>query len=106
MLELVKDNPWLVVVAIAGAVIVLSTAIVFITDYLRHTNQAELDAMLKRELVARGMSAGEIKQILEASSSAEAVRLAMGQPGGVRLGMGKFRVECGSFQDAAKNQAN
>lgn len=105
MLELFAREPWLVVIVAAAAVIVGCTAIVFITDYLRRTHQAELDAALKRELVARGMSAGEVKQILEATSDAEAVRLALAQQGGIRLGLGKFNVECGSFSDQAKNRA-
>ena len=104
MLELIKDNPWLVVIGAAAGVIVGCTAIVFVTDYLKQTHQAEIDATLS-EMIARGMSAAEIKQILEASSNGEAVRLALGQAGGVRMGLGKFNVECGSFKEPAKGQA-
>ncbi|HEY2840896.1 MAG TPA: hypothetical protein VGJ26_17195, partial [Pirellulales bacterium] len=76
-------------------------AIVFITDYLRQSRQAEIDAALKQEMLARGMSAADIKTVLEARSDGEATRLAMASNNGaVRVGLGKFQVEVGSVHPA------
>ncbi len=40
-----------------------------VTDYFQKTRRAELDASLKHEMLQRGMSAEEIKTVLEASSA-------------------------------------
>jgi uncharacterized protein YoaH (UPF0181 family) len=96
MLQLLIDNPWLVVCALAAAVIVVCVAIVFITDYLRQSHQAEIDASLKQDMLSRGMSAGEIKTVLEARSDGEATRMALTGNQGLRMGLGKFQVELGS----------
>lgn len=99
MFEILSANPWLIVLVLVAIVAIACTAIVFVTEYLRRTHQLELDAMLKRELVARGLSADDIKTILEATSDAEEKRLAMsGQ--GLRVGLGKLRVEAGSLQNS------
>ncbi|MBX9789909.1 MAG: hypothetical protein K2Y37_13410 [Pirellulales bacterium] len=90
------DNPWLTLAAIVAAVIVACVAIVFVTDYLRQTRQAEIDAALKRDMLSRGMSAADIKTILEATSDGEAARMALHQR--VSVGLGKFRVEVGTPQ--------
>lgn len=103
MLDLIHENPWLLVIVLAAAVILGCTAIVFITAYLKSTHQAEIDAMLKREMVARGLTAADIKQILEARSDGEATRLALGDQG-MRIGLGKLKVEMGSLRDQAKSQ--
>jgi hypothetical protein len=77
-------------------VIVACTAIVFVTDYLRRSHQAEIDAALKQEMLARGMTATDIKTILEANSDGEAARLALAaNEQGVRVGLGSFQVEVG-----------
>ena len=76
MSELLTQNPWLVVIALAAGVIVACVAIVFITDYLRQSQQAEIDASLKHDMLNRGMSAADIKTVLEASTDGEAKRLA------------------------------
>lgn len=101
MSQLVIDNPWLVLSALVAVVIVACTAIVFITDHLRHSHQAEIDAALKQEMLGRGMSAADIKTVLEATSDGEATRLALGGNQGVRVGLGKFQVELGAIDKPA-----
>jgi hypothetical protein len=96
MSQLLMDYPWLLVCILVAAVIVICTAIVVITDYLRKSHQAEIDAALKQEMLGRDLSAADIKTVLEASSDGEAVRLALGGNQGVRVGLGKFQVEVGT----------
>lgn len=93
MLQLLVDNPWLALSALVAAVIVACTAIVFIFDYLQRSRQAEIDASLKHDMLNRGMSAADIKTVLEASTDGEAARMALHQK--VRVGLGKFQVEVG-----------
>jgi hypothetical protein len=100
MLELLTENPWLLVCILLAGVIVACTAIVSIPEYLRKSQQAEIDAVLKQEMLKRGMSAADIKAVLEASTDGEALRLAyQNQP--VRVGLGKFRVEVGAVDTPA-----
>lgn len=101
MLNLLVDNPWLAVCALVAAVIVACTAIVFITDYFRQSHQAEIDASLKREMLERGMSAADIKTVLEARADGEATRMALSGNQGVRVGLGKFQVEVGDVSRPA-----
>ncbi|MBI2826835.1 MAG: hypothetical protein HYX69_19345 [Planctomycetia bacterium] len=93
MLQLLANNPWLALCALVAGVIVACTAIVFIYDYLRQTRQADIDAALKHDMLNRGMSAADIKTVLEASTDGEAARMALHQQ--VRVGLGKFQVEVG-----------
>jgi hypothetical protein len=96
MLELLTAHPWLALCGMITIGVVACVAIVFITDYLRQGHQAEIDAALKQDMLARGMSAADIKTVLEARSDGEATRLAMaGNNGAVRVGLGKFQVEVG-----------
>jgi hypothetical protein len=95
MTQVFVDNPWLVVCLLAAVVIVSCTAVVTITDYFRKSHQAEIDATLKQEMIHRGMSAADIKMVLEASADGEATRLALGGNQGVRVGLGKFQIEVG-----------
>jgi hypothetical protein len=97
MLQLFISNPWLALCVLVAVVIVACVAIVFITDYLRQTHQAEIDASLKQDMLNRGMSAADIKIVLEARSDDEAARLALAGNQGVRVGMGKFQVEVGAI---------
>ena len=96
LMQMLSVNPWLVVCMLAAGVIVACVAIVFITDHLRKSHQAEIDAALKQDMLNRGMSAADIKIVLEASSENEAQRLAMCADQGVRVGLGKFQVEVGA----------
>jgi len=96
MVQLFTDYPWLLVCVLIAGVSVICTAIVFVTEYLRKTHQAEIDASLKHEMLSRGMSAADIKTILEASADGEELRQSYSQP--VRVGLGKFQVEVGAVQ--------
>jgi hypothetical protein len=89
MFEIMQEHPWLIVCMLAAGVIVLCTAIVFITEHFRTSQQAEIDASLKHEMLSRGMSAADIKTVLEASADGKN----NDQP--VRVGLGKFQVEVG-----------
>ena len=103
MLQLLTQHPWLLVCMLAAGVIVACVAIVFITDYLRKSHQSEIDASLKQDMLNRGMSAADIKTILEASADGEAARLAItsASQGSVRVGLGKFQVEVGGSNQPA-----
>ncbi len=96
MLQLFIDNPWLALSAMVAGVIVACVAIVFITDYLRQSHQAEIDATLKQDMLNREMSPADIKTVLEARTDGEATRLAYGGDQSVRVGLGKFQVEVGA----------
>lgn len=104
MQQLLMANPWLAVCALVAAVIVGCVAIVFVTDYLRRSHQAEIDAALKHDMLERGMSAADIKTVLEASADGEAARLAMANDG-VRVGLGSFQVEVGGRREAVAESA-
>ena len=95
MLQLMIDNPWLVLCALIAGVIVACVAIVTITDHLRHSHQSEIDATLKQDMLSRGMSAADIKTVLEAASDGEATRMALCGDQGVRVGLGKLQIEVG-----------
>lgn len=96
MYDLLVKQPWLLVIVVGCVIAVGCTAIVFITDYLRRTHQAEIDASLKHAMLERGMSAAEIKSVLEATGDPEQIRLANREEG-VRLGCGSFKLDMGSF---------
>jgi hypothetical protein len=94
-------NPWLGLCTLAAFVIVACTLIVFLTDYLRNSQQAAIDAYLKQDMLSRGMSAADIKTVLEASSDGEAARLALSGNQGIQVGLGKFHVKLGDFRKSA-----
>lgn len=96
MYELLSGEPWLIVVIVGGIIAVGCTAIVMITDYLRKTHQAEIDASLKHAMLERGMSAEEIKCVLESTGDPDHIWAHRDE--GVRLGMGKFNLELGSLR--------
>jgi uncharacterized protein YoaH (UPF0181 family) len=101
MSQLLIDNPWLVVCILVAVVIVACTAIALVTDYLRKSHQAEIDASLKQEMLSRGMSAADIKTVLEACADGEAKRMVLGGNQGVRVGLGKFQIEVGDVKQPA-----
>jgi hypothetical protein len=92
MSELLLNNPWLVVCMLVALVIVACTAIVFGSEFFRKARQAEIDAGLKQLMLERGMTAADIKTVLEASTDGGELRHAT-HP--VRVGLGKFQVEVG-----------
>jgi hypothetical protein len=67
MLELLQEHPWLI--AVGGGLLIPILGVVFgtVTKYLTEVRRAELEAGLKQEMVQRGMSAEEIKTIIESS---------------------------------------
>jgi hypothetical protein len=99
--QLLRDNPWLVVVVLGAIVAVVCTAIVFITDYLQKSQKLEVEAALKQDMLNRGLSADDIKTVLEASSDGAALKSALANQG-VHLGLGKFKLELGAIRDNAK----
>jgi hypothetical protein len=94
-------NPWLALCTLASIVIVACTLIVFVTEYLRKSQQAAIDAYLKQEMLSRGMSAADIKTVLESSSEGEAARLALSSNQGVQVGLGKFHIKVGELRKSA-----
>lgn len=92
MVDVLMTHPWLLVIVLAAIVIVACTAIACIPEYLRQVRQAEIDATLKQDMLNRGMTAADIKTVLEASTERSALEHA-NQP--VRVGLGKFHVEVG-----------
>jgi hypothetical protein len=68
MLDLLRDNPWLVIVCMALLIPILGIVFGTVTSYLTAVRQAELDASLKQEMLQRGMSAAEIQMVIEATS--------------------------------------
>ena len=53
-------------------------------------------------MLDRGMTAADIKTVLEARTDAEAARLAaLANNQGVRVGLGNFRVEVGTVNEPA-----
>jgi hypothetical protein len=59
--------PWLIIVCMALLIPIVGIIFGSITDYLRKTRLAEIDAALKRDMLERGMNAEQIKMVLEAS---------------------------------------
>lgn len=96
MLGILSLNPWLILCGMIALTIVLCVAIVFVSDYLRKSHQAEIDAALKQDMLSRGMSAEEIRTVLEASSDGAIERLMLEKTAGVRVGLGKFHIEVGN----------
>jgi hypothetical protein len=68
MLELLQANPWLIVVILGMMIPILGIIFGTITNYLAHVRLAEMEATLKQDMLQRGMSAEEIRTVVEASS--------------------------------------
>jgi hypothetical protein len=68
MLELFRDYPWLVIVTLALLIPILGIVFGTTTNYLARVRQAELEASLKQDMLQRGMSAEEIRTVIEATS--------------------------------------
>lgn len=101
MEQLLLDNPWLVVIMLGAIVTVACTAIVFVSEYMQKLQKLEIEAALKQDMLNRGMSADDIKTVLEASSDGAALKSALANQG-VHLGLGKFKLEMGAIRDSAK----
>jgi hypothetical protein len=66
MLELVQENPWLIVVCLALLIPILGIVFGTVTSHFTRVRKAEIEAGLKMEMIQRGMSAEEIKMVVEA----------------------------------------
>jgi hypothetical protein len=66
--EFLSAEPWVIVVCMGMLIPIVAIIINGITGYLHRSRQAELDASLKHEMLQRGMSAEEIRTVIEASS--------------------------------------
>jgi hypothetical protein len=67
MIELLKDYPWLLPAALVFLIPIFGIVFGTTTNYLARVRQAELETSLKREMLQRGMSAEEIRIIIEAT---------------------------------------
>jgi hypothetical protein len=68
MLELFREYPWLVIVTLALLIPIVGIVFGTVTSYLARVRQAELEASLKQDMLQRGMSAEEIRTVIEATS--------------------------------------
>jgi hypothetical protein len=68
MLELLSAQPWLAAVGLGVLVPIVGIIFGTTTAYLTRVRQAELEIGLKQEMVQRGMSAEEIRVVIEASA--------------------------------------
>ncbi len=100
MFEISNNVAVLIFLGLVAFVIVACTALVFITDHLHKTRQSEIEAWLKLNMLERGMSAEDIRTILEARIDGEATRLAIVNDQ-VHLGVGKFQLNVGSKPELA-----
>jgi hypothetical protein len=66
---LLSENPWLIVVGLALLIPIAGIIFGTISDYLRKTRVAEIEAALKRDMLERGMTPEQIKMVIEASST-------------------------------------
>jgi hypothetical protein len=69
MLELLRENPWLIVVCMGLLIPILGVIFGTTTSYLARVRQAELEAALKQDMLNRGMSAEEIRTVIEATAA-------------------------------------
>jgi hypothetical protein len=67
MLDLLSANPWLLIVILALLIPIFGIIFGTTTNYLSRVRQAELEASLKHDVLQRGMSAEEIKMVIEAT---------------------------------------
>jgi hypothetical protein len=68
IMQLLSHDPWLIVVGLALLIPIVGIIFGTISDYFRKTRLAEIEAALKRDMLDRGMTAEQIKMVLEASS--------------------------------------
>ena len=68
MLELLRHEPWLIVVVLALLIPIIGIVFGITTHYLVRVREAELEASLKQNMLERGMTAEEIRMVIEATS--------------------------------------
>ncbi len=67
MLELLQENPWLIIVSLALLIPILGIVFGTVTNHFTRVRKAEIEASLKMEMLQRGMSAEEIRTVIEAT---------------------------------------
>jgi hypothetical protein len=67
MVDLLRQEPWLIVVCLALLIPILGIIFGTVTNHLTRVRKAEIEASLKMEMLQRGMSAEEIKMVVEAT---------------------------------------
>jgi hypothetical protein len=75
VLELFFDHPWLLVVCLALLIPICGIVFGTVTNYLYKSHKATLHASLIEQMLERGMSAEEIRMVLEAGTKTAARRL-------------------------------
>jgi hypothetical protein len=68
MLELLRHEPWLIFVVLGPLIPIVGIVFGTTTNYLARVRQAELEANLKQNMLEGGMSAEEIRMVIEATS--------------------------------------
>jgi hypothetical protein len=68
MEEIISANPWLLALGLAILVPITGIVCGTVATYFQKVRKAELDASLKHAMLEKGMSAEEIRTVLEASS--------------------------------------
>jgi hypothetical protein len=67
MLEVFSQSPWLIIVCLSLLIPIFGIIFGTTTNYLSRVRQAEIEASLKHDMLQRGMSAEEIKMVIEAT---------------------------------------
>jgi hypothetical protein len=67
MYTILLENPWLIIAGMGLLIPILGVVFGTVTTYLQQTHRAELEASLKHAMLERGMSAEDIRTVLEAS---------------------------------------
>jgi len=67
-MDILRDNPWLIVIILGVLVPLFGIVFGTVTGYLTAVRKAELEAGLKQEMIQRGMSAAEIKMVIESTT--------------------------------------
>lgn len=68
MYELLKEDPWIIIPSLALLIPIFGVIFGTITTYMKAVRKAEIEAALKQEMLNRGMSAEEIKMVIEATA--------------------------------------
>ena len=78
MWDILRENPWLIIVSLAFLIPIVGIVFGTVTSYLARVRQAELEANLKRDMLERGMTAEEIQMVIEATSRRDGKTCARG----------------------------
>jgi hypothetical protein len=67
VLELFRESPWVLIVSLALLIPIFGIVFGTITHHMTSVRLAELEASLKQDMLQRGMSAEDIKMVIEAT---------------------------------------